>query len=98
MILRLRPEILEDTLLPEPFHVVPIVNHAVFNGIVERVCPANQYYSGGWGVRDDLTLPGSGSWDRFGMAGQGPVCPPEKSIRNGQAIAGIVDAAGTSPR
>lgn len=37
MILWFRSEILEYTLFPESFHVVPVLNHAVFDRIVEIV-------------------------------------------------------------
>jgi hypothetical protein len=33
------PEILEDTLLPEPFHVVPVLDLTMSDGVVETICP-----------------------------------------------------------
>jgi hypothetical protein len=39
MILRLGSEILENGLLPEPFHVVPVLDLTVADGVVQVVCP-----------------------------------------------------------
>jgi hypothetical protein len=37
VVLRLGPEVLEDRLLPESFHVVPVVDHSMLNRVVQRV-------------------------------------------------------------
>ena len=37
MVFRLGAEILEDRLLPVAFHVVPVVDHAVANGVVDAI-------------------------------------------------------------
>lgn len=37
MVLWLRAQILEDRLLPVALHVVPVVNHAVADGVVHSV-------------------------------------------------------------
>lgn len=37
VILRLSSEVLEDALLPEPLHVIPVVDQSVFDGVMERV-------------------------------------------------------------
>jgi hypothetical protein len=37
MVLRLRAQVLEDRLLPEALHVVPVINHPVPNGIVHAI-------------------------------------------------------------
>lgn len=37
VILRLSSEVLEDALLPESLHVIPVVDQSVFDGVVERV-------------------------------------------------------------
>ena len=42
MILRLRAQILEYSLLPIPLHVIPVVNHPMANGIVNPIT---------WGLR-----------------------------------------------
>lgn len=37
MIFRFGTEVLEDCLLPVSFHVIPVVNHSVSNGIVNAI-------------------------------------------------------------
>ena len=37
MILRLRTQVLEYRLLPIPFHMVPIINHPVSDGIMDAI-------------------------------------------------------------
>ena len=37
MVFWLDTQVLEDTLLPKPFHVVPILNLAMLDGIVDTV-------------------------------------------------------------
>lgn len=37
MILWLRSQILEDRLLPIALHVIPVVNHAVSDGVVDAI-------------------------------------------------------------
>jgi hypothetical protein len=37
MILRLGPQILENTLRPEPLHVIPILDHAMLDRIMQPV-------------------------------------------------------------
>lgn len=37
MILRLGPQVLEDALLPVPLHLVPVLNHAMLDGVVDGV-------------------------------------------------------------
>ena len=37
MVFRLGAEILEDRLLPVAFHVIPVVNHAVADGVVDAI-------------------------------------------------------------
>lgn len=37
MILRLRAQILEDSLLPIPLHVIPVIDHPMSNWIVDTV-------------------------------------------------------------
>ena len=37
MILWLRPQILEDRLLPVPFHVIPVLNLTVADGVVHAI-------------------------------------------------------------
>lgn len=37
VVLRLRPQILEDALLPEPLHQIPVFHHAVTDGVLARI-------------------------------------------------------------
>jgi hypothetical protein len=37
VVLRFCAQILEDRLFPVAFHIVPVVNHAVSNGIVDSI-------------------------------------------------------------
>lgn len=37
MVLRFRTQVLEDRLFPVSLHVVPVVNHAVSNGVVNVI-------------------------------------------------------------
>lgn len=37
MIFRFGTEVLEDCLLPVSFHVIPVVNHSVSDGIVDAI-------------------------------------------------------------
>jgi hypothetical protein len=42
MVLWFGTEVLEDTLLPESLHVIPILNHAMSNGVVQSIRPVDQ--------------------------------------------------------
>jgi len=37
MVLRLCTKILEDGLFPVPFHVIPVIDHAMANGIMNSI-------------------------------------------------------------
>ena len=37
MVLGLRPQVLEDRLLPVTLHMVPVVDHTVANGVVDAI-------------------------------------------------------------
>lgn len=37
VVFRLSPQVLEDALLPEALHVVPVVDHSVLDGVVKGV-------------------------------------------------------------
>lgn len=47
VVLRLGPQVLEDSLLPVSLHVIPVINHAVADGVVHAV-------PGRLGVRERL--------------------------------------------
>jgi hypothetical protein len=35
-------EVLEDTLLPESLHVIPVLNHTMSNRVMQSICPVSQ--------------------------------------------------------
>lgn len=73
VILGLGAEILEDALLPEPLHLVPVVDHAVADGVVEGVGPGVS----GWGNK---AAAGAVLDARCGRAGKKPH-PPRSQPR-----------------